>query len=78
MAEFCLKCLGRDKGTTVHALQMKQSSTSAGSTSLVLARTKAVLRLLAYLAETNFWFLDVTPRTEATPKRCRRDWMRVL
>lgn len=45
---------------------------------MVFARTKAVLRLLAYLAETNFWFLDVMPRTEATPKHCRRDWMRVL
>jgi len=45
---------------------------------LVFARRKAVLRLLIYLAETNFWFLDVMPRTEATPKHCRRDWMRVL
>ena len=78
MAEFCLKCLGRDKGTTVHVLQTKKKGTSAGNTSLVFARTKAVLRLPVYLAETNFWFLDVMPRTEATPKHCRRDWMRVL
>ncbi len=72
-----MKCLGRDKGTTVHALQTNRLGASAGITRLVLAR-RAVLRLLAYLAGTNFWFLDVMPRTEATPKHCRRDWMRVL